>query len=130
MSDAITATDALPATVTENERSQDLGPVVGISLGQAGDEGRAGWVREHLLPHLEDIEAHDAGNTSVYERSPAADAAVTEAAWMQSQCCSWATFEVELTPVAGTINWHERADADEKTLFDRAIESFDVSTAP
>jgi hypothetical protein len=81
-------------------------------------------VEENLLPHLLGIEEREDGFTFAFERNADAYAAVSEVAWKESQCCSWATFEVELPPGDAPIRWHERAEQGAGTeLFGDALEA-------
>lgn len=98
-------------------------PEITCTLSSERAERRLEWVEENLLPHLEDIEQHEDGYSFVFDRNPEAYAAVAEVAWKESQCCSWATFQVELPPGDGPIKWHERSDREEGTeLFGDALE--------
>ena len=100
-------------------------PAVTCTLTGEQVERRKDWVAEHLLPHLSAVEEREDGYTFVFDRNPGAYEAVAEVAWKESQCCAWATFEVELPPGDGPIRWHERADrAGGKTLFGDAISEF------
>jgi len=87
------------------------------SLTPEQAERRREWSKANLRPHLVTIEEHDNGFSLVFERTAEAYAAVTEAAWKESQCCSWATFEVELPPNDDPIEWHECSDRASETAF-------------
>ncbi len=98
-------------------------PEITCTLTDEEADQRVEWVADALVPHLDAIEHHDDGYTFVFERSPEAYAAVTEAAWKESQCCAWATFQIELPPGEGPIKWHERSERDEGSeLFGDALE--------
>lgn len=101
------------------------GDLLGITCTLTGEEAdqRLGWVEENLIPHLDAVEERDDGYTFVFNRTPEAYAAVVEIAWKESQCCAWATFEVELPPGDGPIKWHERSDRDKGSeLFGDALQ--------
>lgn len=102
------ATDAQIADPTAG----DLPEITCTLTDEAADQ-RLDWVANNLIPHLDAIEEREDGYTFVFNRSPEAYAAVAEVAWKESQCCAWATFEVELPPGDGPIKWHERSDQDE-----------------
>jgi hypothetical protein len=98
-------------------------PEIGCTLTTDRAERRTEWVEENLLPHLRSVEEREDGFTFAFERSEDAYAAVSEVAWKESQCCSWATFEVELPPGDAPIRWHERAEREDGTeLFGDALE--------
>ncbi|WP_231187523.1 hypothetical protein [Haladaptatus sp. DYF46] len=80
---------------------------------------RRKWVEENLLPHLETIEEHEDGFSFVFDRNPEAYTAVTEVAWKETQCCSWATFEIELPPSDDSLKWNIRSDRKEGVDFFR-----------
>lgn len=106
-------------------------PPIDCTLTEDEAERRNDWAREHLLPHLAEVERRDDGYTFVFERSADAYAAVAEAAWKESQCCSWATFEVVLPPGDGPIEWRERSDRDGgDELFETVFEEFETVPAP
>ena len=88
-------------------------PETTCTLTDGEAEQRLEWVTDNLVPHLDAIEEHDDGFTFVFDRTPEAYAAVAEIVWKESQCCAWATFEVELPPGDGPLRWHERSDRDE-----------------
>lgn len=98
-------------------------PEISCTLTDEEAEQRLEWVSDNLIPHLSAIEERDDGFTFVFDRTPEAYAAVAEVAWKESQCCAWATFEVELPPGDGPIKWHERSDRDEGAeLFGDALQ--------
>ena len=88
-------------------------PEVTCTLTDEEAEQRLAWVGDNLVPYLDAIEEHDDGFTFVFDRTPEAYAAVAEISWKESQCCAWATFEIELPPGDSPIKWHERSDRDE-----------------
>lgn len=92
-------------------------PAITCSLSETEAKQREQWARENLLPHLDAIEEREDGYSFVFDRNEEAYAAVTEAAWKESQCCAWATFEVELPPGDGPIRWHERSDREAGSEF-------------
>ena len=101
-------------------------PEITCTLTDEEAEQRLAWVADNLVPHLDAIEEHDDGFTFVFDRTPEAYASVAEIAWKESQCCAWATFEVELPPGDGPLKWHERSDRDkEGELFGDALQDID-----
>lgn len=88
---------------------------IDCTLSERDADARLDWVEDTLLPHLRRIEERADGFTFVFDRTPEAYTAVTEMAWKESQCCSWATFTVELPPGDGPIQWHERSDSEAGT---------------
>lgn len=114
--------DAAADTQLSDPTDGDL-PEITCTLSTEQAKRRLAWVEENLLPYLTDIEKHEDGYSFVFERDPEAYAAVVEIAWKESQCCSWATFQVELPPGDGPIKWHERSDREEGTeLFGDALQ--------
>lgn len=98
-------------------------PEITCTLTDEEADQRLDWVEEHLVPHLDAIEEREDGYTFVFDRNPEAYTAVAEVAWKESQCCAWATFEVELPPGDGPIKWHERSERDEGSeLFGDALQ--------
>lgn len=85
-------------------------------------EARREWVEANLSPYLTRVDEHDQGFTLVFDRTPEAYTAVTEVAWKESQCCGWATFEIELAPGNESIRWHEHAEhPDQQEFFGEAL---------
>ncbi len=101
-----------PSTATDD----DL-PEIECTLTAEQAKARRAWVTENLLPVLEAVEEREDGYSLVFERTLEAYRAVTEAAWKESQCCSWATFEVELPPGDEPFVWHERSEREDGTVF-------------
>jgi len=119
-------TDSETEETTETERSiastGDL-PDITCTLTEEQADRRMDWVEENLLPYLQDIKRHDDGFSFVFERTPKAYEAIAEVAWKESQCCSWATFEIEIPPGDEPITWHERSERNEGSeLFGDALE--------
>lgn len=116
-------------TTTDRDDSSRVAPAVDgdypdvtCTLTTEQAERRRAWMEEALFPHLEAIEERDDGFSFVFDRSAEAYEAVAEVAWKESQCCAWATFEVELPPGEEPIRWHERSDRDAGTaLFGDAL---------
>lgn len=113
--------DEQPNERGENTRSNDPAdgdfPEIACTLTSAQMEQRKEWVEENLLPHLNAIEKHDDGFSIVFDRNPEAYAAVAEVAWKESQCCAWATFDVELPPGDGPIRWNARSSRAEGAAY-------------
>jgi hypothetical protein len=102
--------------------ADDLAEITCTLTDEEADH-RQDWIAENLVPYLDTIEDRSDGYSFVFDRNPEAYAAVAEIAWKESQCCAWATFEIELPPGDGPIKWHERSDSDEgKTLFGVALQ--------
>jgi hypothetical protein len=87
------------------------------TLTEEQTDQRRKWVEENLLPHLETIEEHEDGFSFVFDRNLEAYTAVAEVAWKETQCCSWATFEIELPPGDGPLKWNARSERKEGVDF-------------
>ncbi len=113
-------------TLSDGDNSSEIGdgslPNVSCTLTAEEAQSREAWLEDNLLPHLTNVAKHDRGYTFVFERSPEVYSSVAEIAWKESQCCSWATFQVELPPGDDPIKWHERSDREEgMALFGDAL---------
>jgi hypothetical protein len=98
-------------------------PEITCTLTDEEADQRLNWVADNLIPHLSAIEEHEDGYTHVFDRNPEAYVAVAEIAWKESQCCAWATFQMELPPGNDPIKWHERSDRDKGSeLFGDALQ--------
>lgn len=87
-------------------------PDVACTLTPEQEAERGEWVEANVLPHLEGVEEHERGFSLVVDRNASAYAAVTELAWRESNCCAWATFEVELPSNGGVVKWNARSDRE------------------
>ena len=92
-------------------------PEVTCTLTDDETERRREWIRENLLPHLETVDDRRDGFAFVFDRNTESYGAVTELAWNEAQCCSWATFAVELPPEGDTVEWHARSEREEGVEF-------------
>lgn len=64
---------------------------------------REEWVRSELLPHLEGVAEREAGYAFTFDGSSTAYEAVATFVQLESRCCPFATFEIELPPGAEEI---------------------------
>ncbi|WP_266083234.1 hypothetical protein [Haladaptatus caseinilyticus] len=94
-------------------------PEITCTLTPDQTDQRMEWVEGSLLPHLESIQETEDGFTFVFDRRPEAYAAVASASWKESQCCAWATFDVELPMSDDSIKWHVRSDRTDGLEFFR-----------
>jgi len=99
-------------TATDEDGPSDGRPPVACTLSDAEATARLDRVEADLLPHVVAVRERGDGLTVVLERSEAAFDAVTDLAWLESQCCAWARFSVELAPDRGPIRWHLRTDRE------------------
>jgi hypothetical protein len=104
--------------VIDDPTEGDLQEVTCTLTTEQTDQRRK-WVEENLLPHLETIEEHEDGFSFVFDRNPEAYTAVAEVAWKETQCCSWATFKIELPPGDDPLKWNIRSDRKEDVDFFR-----------
>lgn len=109
-------------TTDESVESNDT-PAVDVreeitcTLTDGGMDERLAWAEANLVPHLDRVETRSDGFSMVFDRTPAAYTAVSEMAWKESQCCSWATFAVELPDDEETVRWNARATSEEGLSF-------------
>jgi hypothetical protein len=94
-------------------------PEITCTLTPDQPDQRMEWVEESLLPHLESIQETEDGFTFVFDRCPEAYVAVANASWKESQCCAWATFDIELPMGDDSIKWHVRSDRTDGLEFFR-----------
>ena len=88
--------------MTENDSNPDRLDAGGIActLTEAEAERRRERARSDLFPHLEAVEAEDgeAGVTLTFAGTDEAVEAVTEFVRLEHQCCSFARFDLTITP--------------------------------
>lgn len=98
-------------------------PEIACTLTSEQVERRENWMKGNLLPHVEEVEERDGGFSIAVDRRVEAYRAATELAWKESQCCAWATFEVELPPGGDVILWTASSGREEgRTFFDEHLQ--------
>ena len=88
-----------------------------------------------ILVHLKSIEKHRDGVSATFERDRKAYTAAVDLAWKESQCCTWATFGVELPPGDDSVKWHVHSDREKgaelvHTALEEALRRFHDGSPP
>lgn len=71
---------------------------IGCTLTETEAERRRERATDELFPHLEAVERRDDGVTFEFEDTDGAVESVMEFVRLEHQCCSFATFDLELRP--------------------------------
>ena len=71
---------------------------IGCTLTESEAEQRSDRATSELFPHLEAVESRDGSVVLTFEGTDEAVAAAVEFVRREHQCCSFAHFDIEITP--------------------------------